>query len=366
MYTRKILSTLSVVLGTVLFSSAVADSGLTQEDLTPAAPALVDNSVSQTSSDQMNQQPTYNHCCKPVNTCCKKPNYCPIPCCDERVPVCFNQVVYVYGDFLWWSTNYNILMSTDLNAATGTLTGGRPRLHWTAGGRAGIGFNSGYDHWDVEGSYTYYRNHTSKNASIPFSGGTLPLPITAKLRALLSMGDLELGRSYFMSPKVAIHPLVGVRGGILNQKNNATLTMFNSNGTTSDTPITLNWKNWGVGPKIGIKTNWGSFNGLSILGNIQAAFLFGKGKTYLNVLGGDPFGAGGASGLTIKDKYWQIMPNIQTQLGLAWNHCFNCGMNSVKASVAWETDYFWQGTNVVFFDRALSMQGLTVELALGF
>src|SRR5690606_18694606 len=74
---------------------------------------------------------------------------------------------------------------------------------------------------------------------------------------------------------------------------------------------------WGFGARAGLKTDWIIGKGWNLFGNIAAAMLYGKFQIDQNIT------SGADSGFELDDDFYQNVPNMEIQLGIAWNKYFN-------------------------------------------
>jgi hypothetical protein len=310
-------------------------------------------------------------------------------------PKCDNQGNWdFWADFLWWSSNLNSLtgFEAEVNATTTdedvSLHFKRPGSHWDPGVRVGAGWNTGYDNWDVQGYWTYFYNSSKKGenpASFEFNEvQEIYHEGSAKLRLRYNAADFEIGKAYYVSRHFFIRPFTGLHAIWTSLDNSfdfesessasptlpiitngligaAALSLDSSGETDADLSQTI--EAWGVGPRIGVNTNWGDFRGFSLLGNISGALVYGKllGKAKIDIDSLVDID------VHIRDhEYWQVMPTMQIQWGLSYSCCFGQGQNQFRMSAAWESNFIWEAGNQFFNDKPISMQGLTVDLRFDF
>lgn len=309
------------------------------------------------------------------------------------------------AEFLWWSTNYNfpfsvnVLSSIQIPGPTSDLVTsntfsetdtkvGRIEKKWSPGFRINAAYFPDYEDLDLQVIWTYYFN---KPKSQFIGAGTILIAsffeADAVFRLLYNVGDLELGKSYFLTSKVKLRPFCGVRAAWLKQLYKAdffgtTDVSVDSGGVsetlTFDTPLVLHISQdiWSVGPRIGLNTSWFRLSGLSIMGNISASLLYGRLLTKLffdnvsasndnNSSGGNQTASLSETDFNATDRYFQLFPTLQLLLGASWEQCI--GRNSsVKIYAGWETNFLWQTSSILYFDRGISMQGLTAGASYNF
>jgi len=159
--------------------------------------------------------------------------------------------VILDAEFLWWfSTVGNmpyalvkeiILDGNTKNPLDRCKAADRMKefhVHWDPGARVGLGIITNHDGWDVYADWTYFYNHDSEHTSVPLFkdidlGSSAATPVGTKIVSspwftniteddfnsvkadwslLFHQFDLTLGRKYWISPHLVLHPYGGVRG----------------------------------------------------------------------------------------------------------------------------------------------------------
>jgi hypothetical protein len=302
------------------------------------------------------------------------------PKCDEQ------GVVDVWADFLWWTTNFNMPpgLATELATIVPNLNNttndlrikiDRPDNRWDPGVRVGIGWNTGYDNWDVQGYWTFFYNSKTKHHT-PLDLDVVGQPTSGielgkvKQRFRYNAADVELGKAYYVSSHFYIRPFTGIHAIWTSQVDDE---RYNSNGTflnnafngTKEYEFRSDMGSWGVGPRIGFNSNWGNFRGLSLMGNISGSLVYGQFQ-FKQKMEVEPSTTTEYT-INLRDKqYWQLMPTMQILMGLSYSCCFGNGQYQFRASAGWETNFIWQASNFWYVERPISMQGLTAEIRFDF
>lgn len=300
---------------------------------------------------------------------------------------------FVIGvEYLYW----NVLQSNMSYATTvdDLTTFSNPRIipqhqDWTSGVRvtAGYYFPCGFDK-----SFTWTRIHNTISGSISdpiiiatellgtgallaVGGDGIGGPASSKWNMDLDMFDLNFGCLTFDSWLYAFHPRVGVKGGTIHQKEAILYENFLNTDTLLGLNATVNQKNnlWCVGPKIGVDSAYKLGCGFSIIGDLSAAFLYGKLATAVTT---QIIEADVEEVSVLRDTKRHILPHFQLLLGLNWDTCFSKRF-PLSIGVGYEVQYFWHTwritnsnmqninvSNVGFGD--LMFQGLTAKLFFGF
>lgn len=266
------------------------------------------------------------------------------------------------ADFLYWNA-----VNNGFGYAYGAQDIVRLDPHWAPGFRVGLGWTTPSDFWEADLIYTWMSNHAeeTKHSDGGFfmlfdPDNTLYDTVSADFRLHYNMGDVEFGRSVYLTKRVAFRPLFGVRGGVIDQKFHAHFTDVGN--------VTFRAHNyfWGVGPRVGAKTEWQMGRGFSLHGQLAGALLYGSTDTAAQAVS------------SANDHLTQSIPNVEMRCGLAWQSCSFCERFFLKISGAWESSYWWNQFQLPIFtdiippampsneSAALNMSGATVSFELDY
>lgn len=323
-------------------------------------------------------------CCNPPPPCCWNFNPCNPKGCNDMN--CDN--FFVTADFLYWSAEntgftYGYSQKSALLPNFGSLL--RPSSKWDPGFRLGLGWEPGYDFWDIWLNYTWYHNHSSQTKTnvagiislYPVESTSAFLNAHANYRLNLNMGDLEIGRLLYLTKSLAIRPIWGVRGGSLHQHFKSSFT-----GAVVNTNVAREFKAknnyWGVGPRAALNGEWHLCPGFSLMSHLSGALLYGRAQTSALVQTQAAVGSPFVVNNSFKDNFNQLVPNLDFSVGIQWQTCFWCEKMFYKMGVSWETNYWWNQFNVPIAategnapipgigNQPLSTEGLTLNFMLDF
>jgi hypothetical protein len=332
-------------------------------------------------------------------------------CCLARSCKCTNGKAVEF-DFLYWTAKNpgfscyayeqkNALF--DLENIEDQDFGSIVRLDskWDPGFRFGAGWNTNFDRWDVFVDWTWYRNHSKESRNLEdasdselrgfypisfFNESSTPYQnVSSSWHMLHNAIDIELGRAYYITKSLSLRPHLGFRGGCINQNSKTHFNQILISGSASvlTTDIINKAKNnfWGVGPRIGIHSQWHIANSSwSILGKASTSLLLGETRTHFQ----NKYFITNETDYVIaqdfKDNISQLVPNLQIFLGLDWGSCLECDMYYLGINAGWETDIYWNQYNVPatiqnksvitglnnHSTEAVTMGGLTVNVHLDF
>ena len=310
---------------------------------------------------------------------------------------------YLFVDALYWHAsvgNYDWAVKMGINDLDVNQTYSKDykkdfKFSW--GFRVGLGMNTGYNEWYSELYYTRFytanslvlgTNNNSQNTATLHNAAVQPnfFRGESKYKITFNMLDWELGRSYFISPSLAISPYIGVKGGWISQTANE---KFNYLTNVLDI-ITFREANdfWGVGPLVGMKNCWdlGQWNEhhFALFGNCSGALMYGHFDEVYHVaafVNGFPptgfFSTIQVHGL----NHNLVLPMLRSVLGLEWHTGFNQNKAHFGLQVGYELQYWFRqnqfigvllnppdpaNSSVIRLSDDLALQGLTVDFRIDF
>lgn len=307
-------------------------------------------------------------------------------------------------EFLWWRAVEDGIDYAWLSDASDPSVGANMHVQgqdfeFDPGYRIGLGYNFGYDDWDLYIVYTWLYTYpktsltgtkVAGNGSVlglfsllPNNGGSLQLIGFERARNVswqmqFNAWDLELGRHFYVGEHLALKPVTGIKGALIRQHLRANYDNADYPRQGRDGPEFSNvqargktrW--WGVGPKAGMHGQWELFSGFSVIGNIQAALLYGEFhiRTSANAVDDRTDNTGQNRGGRFRDDFYRLRPMAALMLGLEWGRCLWDWM-FFSMHVGWEGQYWQQQMEFINFkditpDGDLSMTGINAGVRLDF
>jgi hypothetical protein len=204
--------------------------------------------------------------------------------------------LFFMGDFLVWQAHengleYAVKVSADKPVTTVLKNSSTQNMHfdWNCGFRVGLGWNTPHDGWDLLAKWTWFQNNASRNTNVDSDSLLLPTNVyqpgdadvegfgssQARWHLHLNMIDLEMGREFFVSKWMTLRPFISLRSAWIYQKGSTLFT--GSRPVVSQRGTLLKGDNdfWGIGPRVGLNTDWGLGWGFSLFGNASASLLYG-------------------------------------------------------------------------------------------
>lgn len=226
---------------------------------------------------------------------------------------------------------------------------------WNSGFRLGVGYNMGHDRWDLQMVWTWLltRGHHTKTdsvnqlystnaaAAIDPLEGVLANTFQSHVNLHLNLLDTKMGREFFVSKWLTLHPSAGIRVGWVNQawntKATGDITALGSSLLT-EYKIDMKQKFWGIGPMVGLDTEWGLISNFNLYANGSVALLTGFFNDYRN----DTAVQTGKADITNPFRRRSHQPQWVSELalGLRWNQWMGGDRYRLVLQAGWDAIFF--------------------------
>lgn len=313
--------------------------------------------------------------------------YAGVPNISTRSP-CVNSTFGISADLLVWYASQEVTAiwadRIFVGDNTSSWTAEGFDFNWDVGCRVGAHYGMAHDQWDTSLIWTYFR--TSRRESIPFAedtvispeffaaflSGNRPRSYSAKWAILMNMFDWDLGRSYWVSPRLALRPFIGVKGGWIRQSIEGWYRNLTIDDVATDEMGHERIKNnfWGVGPLGGIDTTWrlGQFthNAVDLFGDFSLANLWGTwtcNDTYTNT-------TDYKSTVSTKNSSLGAL-TFRGFMGLGWECDFDGGQKRLTTKLGYEMQIWFDQLRIATFQLQrlhgdLTLQGVTLNCRCDF
>lgn len=257
-------------------------------------------------------------------------------------------------------------------------------FNWDTGVRIGIGHEFNQGEYDVILAYTHYQATASNQASgvvissfdgnyfaNNLNGTSLDLSYknaNIRYQFFFNTVDLTLGKNYKLDSTFQFHPYIGIKAASINQ--NIYSNWMNPTTTTTFSAGTENLKNnfSGVGPTIGVDSNWSIYTNttqsIALAGNLIGGLLYGH--TSLS----DIYANNQPTTITVHNNSINgVSPMLGGLLGLQWNCHFAKSDISIRLGYEaqiWFNQVQFYSLNLGKIIRPVSLQGGDVEFRFNF
>lgn len=273
-----------------------------------------------------------------------------------------------------------------------------PHFKWDPGFRVGIGFNMPFDGWDVYLNWTWLHSkagHGATSASPALGKRILPefqpvvLPdqdiaynyARPSWRLYYNNIDLELGREFFVSRRLTLRPNIGLRVSWLYQKfdintqadgsvfilNASDLAIVNNYSLTNTVRMKNDFN--GLGPRLGLDTEWKLGGGFSLYGDAAIALLLGDFKVQYDAKTDAFFTPTGSRttesvGYTsLSNFFHDTRASTDLALGIRWSHRFADDSCRIRLEAGWESHLYFSQNQFISFENDVNPINTTEDFA---
>ncbi len=314
---------------------------------------------------------------------------------------------FLSADFLYWQAREDSLAVGIVNFgsfAFSPLVGAHVLnmdFSWNPGVKVGLGLGAPqHDHWDLFFEWTHLISHSSTSASAlvqdaAHSQGAVNTSLMqpdfeflahiarGTWKLLYNTIDGNVGRPYYSGKMLTFRPHIGLRGAWFRQTLDAAYdNVFVSGFPTIHLTNHTKFDSWGIGPRVGVESNWMLGKGFSIYGNAAFSLLY----TYFHVKETDVLYDPGlfiatvfpaTSSIKDKTRNSQVRSNAEGALGFGWGRYFDCNRWHIDFTLGYEFQYWFNANkNLQFLDDAahgihtsrgdLALHGATFSMRLDF
>lgn len=305
------------------------------------------------------------------------------------------------ADFIWWKsqlagTTYagtgvqdgNVNVPSFTNPKKGRLT--TPNYNFQPGFKLGASYDTSHDGWDLAATWTWLngdenRNHLDSKPQLgesmtgvtvtPVTGALATVPVlkaSSEYEQRFNVLDLELGRNFFISHRIALRPFGGLKTAWITEDLLLHFTTTGNSALLGSQTYRINQHRhqhmWGLGMRGGINSVWQFNNKWGVYGDFAATALWSdfhvrvKDK-YTNATTGAEF-KDAHTGVTIT----QVNMVFEAGMGLTYMTWFSNDQYQFKFKAGWEEQVWLNFNNFTGLNQSgnLTLQGLTLMASLGF
>ena len=138
--------------------------------------------------------------------------------------------------------------------------------------------------------------------------------------------DLDLGKCYQVSPFLKMNPSCSVRFARINQSFHA---VYQQDWAQAENNF------FGIGPRIGLDSQWCFVQDWSLFGGMAASMLYGQFETH------SEFFSQAAVLQNISDDFFRLEPNVEFSLGIGWQRFLSNRHCRLGFRLSYEAQVFW-------------------------
>lgn len=264
------------------------------------------------------------------------------------------------------------------------------------GFRVGIGYEIGsHDQWDLSFYWTRYQTTASDRtqgetrgpiALIPIdsnvisNSGPFGIPTDAKAHLNLHMNllDLDLGRDYFISKALALHPFVGLRGGWINQTYNLRYTSSiplngqNPFNQVVESTLSTSWKGKSRFATIGLRAGTDLVFYFSphfgLYAKASGSLLYGRFRVTESTKGAQlvqgPSVGVSTFQVNAQRQFHRVRTNLEGALGLQWEQGFQKDRYYLTLGVGYEISEWFNQNQFAQVNRRITLPGSAGQLTI--
>ncbi|NGX37601.1 MAG: hypothetical protein K1000chlam2_00757 [Chlamydiae bacterium] len=291
------------------------------------------------------------------------------PMCESYTPgqlcLCDGWGISLIGDGLYWTAREHHLIITTANAGFDPTDQVPPNLgrwnfqgdmlriepSWDYGWRAGLGFTSPCDYWDLFSYWTSFRTDASEEIDIielpglnlwgypDTSNASLLFAASANWDLKYDVFDAEFGRAFWIGRCLVFRPHFGVRAAWIDQTLDFNFDYQPQNGIPFGALKHFICDFTGAGLRSGFDLNFTNGTGFSLYGKTSLSLLYGSFQSDFSETETGDFLIADA-----KDRFQMGVIGFQGMLGVNWNRCFCCDRFRLGLHVQWEFN-LWNDVN---------------------
>ena len=229
---------------------------------------------------------------------------------------------------------------------------------WDPGFRLGARYKTEHDDWEIQGSYTYFRNQSEDSSSQSYPGSlfsfrNIGVLFSSEIKSdvKITYQDVEagIGNPLFFSSYLSFRPLLNLKASWLDLSQNLQITAFSpSHGMQPfefnglDYKTVTRYRVQGVGPSIGVESQWFFGERLHLFsklsGALEYSFISNINEEYFPPVAFEN-GKGGKA-IEIEQKLRKFIPSTSLLIGLGYGMPINDHKQHLDFKLGYEVQYF--------------------------
>lgn len=274
--------------------------------------------------------------------------------------------VRVTGSQYAYTKNGNVLGASSLPASGKVLV---PSFDLTCGVTAGLAYYFKDKNWTLKSRFDWISSTGKGSNSAESNSSVIPINIwrdqfIAGLNADLGVAgyghsrfnvtyynlNSYINRALYIDKNFTLEPNVGLKLSFIYDKVTSTFTgngsdaAFSSSTQLNSNTLTRKQEThfWGIGPSIGLNSDWNIYHKLSLFFESTASILLGYSHAKDHV----SYSAFSSSATSSSTPQLPVFsPTLQTLLGLKYERTFFQNSQKLIARLGWDSSFFWNQWN---------------------
>lgn len=296
------------------------------------------------------------------------------------------------ASFLYWQVmqdNMEIAFASNTPAASiptisstsGSLQGSfiEPGFKYKPGAQIGLTLRSDHDNWDMSTQYTWLEGSIVDTSNGPLGGTLLPTwghPMVVnnnfydtadqKWHYSFNLIDGDVGRTFYVGSALVVRSFFGARAGWILQKLQVTYTNLEStlyNGIPGTQNVSVYSNSWGVGPRMGLASNWNLGSDFCLFGNGSIDLLYTdyniKSKTLFQRNAKDGDTAGQIKSMVSREAPRGLRTHLDLEMGISWGTYLHADSFYMLLAASYGFQVFWNQNPFRHFESANAMLALS-------
>lgn len=291
--------------------------------------------------------------------------------------------LYASADFIYWraaqdSLSYAGNTATDSGSVTRKGSIRELDFSYEPGFKVGLGVDFRHDGWDLGLNYTWFQEDDVKGAAhanaemgplvsyMVIDGSFVPSSFATGSWGLhFNALDWDLGRNFYVSPKLALRPYMGLKGAWMTQRYDVVCDAL---GLPIVDAIAQKESFWGVGLRGGCSGEWHFTRNWCFYGNLGLDALC----SHFNTTHKKTRSASGSIAVVSYqgDRFYTVRPVLELDLGLRYQTFFSHDRYELFVQAGWANQVWWDMNQlIVALDTQggpLVLQGLDAKFGFSF
>jgi hypothetical protein len=234
---------------------------------------------------------------------------------------------------------------------------------WQFGLRAGFGYQFCNPDWLLSTEFTHLKIEQTKHVSKPLMASGLPnvaneTSAEGSWHLSYNVLDFDLGRAYFMRPRLSLHPKIGVRTAWIKQRDHE--QYFNASNSVNNLLTNVNSTS-GAGLLGGTGLQWHFSSQWSLFSNFIASLIYGKIEVGAKIIN---YRTTPVEPLKVSADTYKVLPNMSLDAGLRWETAWK--VVHFALSAGYEFQYWWRQNQRVHLEGGTTYSWVRHAEDLGF